>query len=312
MPTILNLMADGCDADDRPEACADSTALLAGLYTANVEIRHPAARDHRQRHPQGHLGRRLVRRRSRCGRDLFQSRASTAPPDRGRQRLGRADQPAPAAVPPCRQRRHRHAGREARSAGRSRRAVRHEHLPESTFRSSAALPRCAICVHVQGLPAEYGDIAKRIIEIAAQVHAPVAAATDCKPNVHVIFHHRAPGAGRRPGEAQDILLGFCWNALNLKKLAAFNQQISPGTSRTRPVRRPARNPRSGGSPQSPGRPGRSRLSNGMSTEVVHSLIVADANRSPAKIDAVADIAVPGLGAGGRGPAVPGPYRPSST
>ncbi|HEX2816634.1 MAG TPA: hypothetical protein VHN39_09570, partial [Phenylobacterium sp.] len=37
LPTILNLMADGCDAEDRPQAATPGDlALLEGLYTANV------------------------------------------------------------------------------------------------------------------------------------------------------------------------------------------------------------------------------------------------------------------------------------
>jgi hypothetical protein len=37
MPTILNLMADGCDAEDRPQAATPADiALLEGLYTADA------------------------------------------------------------------------------------------------------------------------------------------------------------------------------------------------------------------------------------------------------------------------------------
>ena len=168
-----------------------------------------------------------------------------------------------------------------------------EHLPESTFSEQYPRFRDAICVHVQGLPAEYGDfIAKRIVEIAAQVHAPVAVAADCKPNVHVIFTTEPQALLSDMAKRKDILLGFYWNASNLKKLAAFNRPIQSWyVTRTRgqsgesrlEIHDPADhlNPRVG-------RAG-SRLSNGMSTEVVHSLIVADANRvAGEKIDAVAD------------------------
>jgi hypothetical protein len=37
MSTILNLMADGCDGDERPEAATPADrALLSGLYSADV------------------------------------------------------------------------------------------------------------------------------------------------------------------------------------------------------------------------------------------------------------------------------------
>jgi hypothetical protein len=37
MSTILNLMADGCDAEDRPEAATPADiALLTGLYTVDA------------------------------------------------------------------------------------------------------------------------------------------------------------------------------------------------------------------------------------------------------------------------------------
>jgi hypothetical protein len=168
-----------------------------------------------------------------------------------------------------------------------------EHLPESTFSEQYPRFRDAICVHVQGLPPEYGDfIAKRIVEIAGQVHAPVATAGDCKPNVHVIFTTEPQALLSDLAKRKDILLGFYWNTSNLKKLAAFKRPIQSWyVTRTRgqsgesrlEIHDPADhlNPRVG-------RAG-SRLSNGMSTEVVHSLIVGDANRvAGEKIDAVAD------------------------
>jgi hypothetical protein len=168
-----------------------------------------------------------------------------------------------------------------------------QRLPQSTFSEQYPRFRDEVCVKVQGLPAEYDDfVAKRIVEIAAQVHAPVAKAADCKPNVHVIFSAQPQAQLADIAKRKDILLGFYWNESNLKRLAAFNRPIQSWyVTRTRTqfgesrleIHDPADylNPRVG-------RAG-SRLSNGMSTEVVHSLIVADATRvAGEKIDAVAD------------------------
>jgi hypothetical protein len=168
-----------------------------------------------------------------------------------------------------------------------------QHLPESTFSEQYPRFRDAVCVHVQGLPPEYGDfIAKRLVAIAAQVHAPVATAADCKPNVHVVFDTEPQMLLNDMAKRKDILLGFYWNASDLKRLAAFNRPIQSWyVTRTRSQSGESRleihdptdylNPRVG-------RAG-SRLSNGMSTEVVHSLIVADANKvAGEKIEAIAD------------------------
>jgi hypothetical protein len=168
-----------------------------------------------------------------------------------------------------------------------------ERLPESTFSEQYPRFRDAVCVHVQGLPPEYGDfIAKRLVAIAAQVHAPVATAADCKPNVHVVFDTEPQKLVNDMAKRKDILLGFYWNASDLKRLAAFNRPIQSWyVTRTRSQSGESRleihdptdylNPRFG-------RAG-SRLSNGMSTEVVHSLVVADANKvAGEKIEAIAD------------------------
>jgi hypothetical protein len=168
-----------------------------------------------------------------------------------------------------------------------------QHLPASTFSEQYPRFRDAICVKVQGLPPEFDAfVARRIGEIAAQVHAPVAKAANCQPNVHVIFSPQPQALLADIAKRKDILLGFYWNESNLKRLATFNRPIGGWyVTRTRGQSGESRleihdptdylNPRVG-------RAG-SRLSNGMSTEVVHSLILADANKvAGEKIDAVAD------------------------
>ncbi|HEX3364095.1 hypothetical protein [Phenylobacterium sp.] len=168
-----------------------------------------------------------------------------------------------------------------------------QRLPESTFSEQYPRFRDDVCVKVIGLPDEYDAfIAKRLVEIAAQVHAPVAKAVTCQPNVHVIFTTEPQALLADIAKRKDILLGFYWNDANLKRLATFKPPVGAWyVTRTRDQFDESRlemhdpsdflNPRVG-------RAG-SRLSNGMSTEVVHSLIVADAGKvAGEKIEAVAD------------------------
>jgi hypothetical protein len=168
-----------------------------------------------------------------------------------------------------------------------------QRLPESTFSEQYPRFRDDVCVKVVGLPDQYDAfIAKRVVEVAVQVHAPVAKAETCRPNVHVIFTAEPQALLTDIARRKDILLGFYWNEANLKRLAAFTRPVGAWyVTRTRGPTGESRleihdptdhlNPRVG-------RAG-SRLSNGMSTEVVHSLVVADANRvAGEKIEAVAD------------------------
>jgi hypothetical protein len=168
-----------------------------------------------------------------------------------------------------------------------------QRLPETTFSDQYPRFRDDICVKVVGLPDEYDAfIAKRVGEIAAQVHAPVAKAGDCKANVNVIFTTEPQALVSDIANRKDILLGFYWNNAGLKRLAAFKPPVGAWyLTRTRDQYGESRleihdptdylNPRTG-------RAG-SRLSNGMSAEVVHSLIIADASKvAGEKIESVAD------------------------
>jgi hypothetical protein len=167
------------------------------------------------------------------------------------------------------------------------------HLPESTFSEQYPRFRDAICVRVQGLPTEFDDfIAKRIVEIAAEVHAPIAKAAKCTPNVHVIFSPQPQALLTDIAKRKDILLGFYWNDRDLKRLATFSRPIGAWyVTRTRDdsgrSKLEIHDPTDYLDPRV-GRAG-SRLSNGMSAELVHTLILADANRvSDAKIGMIAD------------------------
>jgi len=167
------------------------------------------------------------------------------------------------------------------------------HLPESTFSEQYPRFRDAVCVRVQGLPTEFDDfIAKRIVEIAAEVHAPIAKAAKCTPNVHVVFTTQPQALLTDIAKRKDILLGFYWNDRDLKRLATFSRPISAWyVTRTRDDSGKSKleihDPTDYLEPRV-GRAG-SRLSNGMSAELVHTLILADANKvSDAKIGTIAD------------------------
>lgn len=167
------------------------------------------------------------------------------------------------------------------------------HLPESTFSEQYPRFRDAVCVKVQGLPTEFDDfIAKRIVEVAAEVHAPIAKAARCAPNVRVIFTTQPQALLTDIAKRKDILLGFYWNDRDLKRLATFSRPIGAWyVTRTRDdsgrSKLEIHDPTDYLDPRV-GRAG-SRLSNGMSSELVHSLILADANKvSDAKIGTIAD------------------------
>jgi len=175
------------------------------------------------------------------------------------------------------------------------------HLPQGV---SDQFPRFrdAICVRVIGLPPEFdGFVAKRIVDIANEVHAPVAAAADCVPNVNVIFTPDPQAQLDDISKRRDILIGFHFPS-QFRKLTTVNRPVQAWyVTRTRDTTGnswievanpcPASPP---GPPDGPcgerpmGRAG-SRLGNDMSAEVVHSLVIADATKvAGEKIDAVAD------------------------
>ncbi len=175
-----------------------------------------------------------------------------------------------------------------------------QHLPESAFSEQYPRFRDAVCVKVQGLPDEFNAfVAKRIVEVAKQVKAPLAASPDCTPNIHVIFTPAPQAQIDDIAKRKDILLGFHWQA-DLKRVSTASQPIQGWyVTRVRDFTGRGHIELSGifgadldGSDDKPrggGSTGGSRLSNGMSTEIVHTLIVADANKvADEKIGAVAD------------------------
>jgi hypothetical protein len=177
-----------------------------------------------------------------------------------------------------------------------------EHLPEGQSEQIARF-RDDVCVKVVGLPPELDAfIARRLIEVAGQVRAPLAKAADCAPNVNVVFTANPQAQLDDIAKRKDILLGFHFVA-QTKKLTTVDRPVQAWyVTRTRdatgnswievnhpvPVCIPdCENP----IPESERPMGRagSRLGNGMSAEVVHSLILADTNKlAGAKIEVVAD------------------------
>jgi hypothetical protein len=180
-----------------------------------------------------------------------------------------------------------------------------QRLPASRNEQYARF-RDPVCVKVLGLPPEFDAfVAKRIVEIAHQVGAPVDASARCKPNVDVIFSTQPQAQLTDIAKHRDVLFGFYFQA-SAKRLATFDRPIQSwyltrkvGTDGASAL--DVNNPNecvSSGLPGSPpcdiaaprvtGKPG-SRMGNDMSSELVHSLIIADANKvAGEKIDAVAD------------------------
>jgi hypothetical protein len=163
-----------------------------------------------------------------------------------------------------------------------------------------------VCVRVLGLPAQFDAfIAKRVVDLAREVKAPVDASPTCRPNVNVIFTTKPQALLDDVAKHRDVLFGYVQKA-DTKKVTTFSRPIQAwyltravdtnGNSMLE-IYDPAPC-QSTGLPGSPpcdlkapplmGRAG-SRLGNDMSTELVHTLILADAAKvADIKIGAVAD------------------------
>jgi hypothetical protein len=161
-----------------------------------------------------------------------------------------------------------------------------------------------ICVKVLGLPAEFDAfIAKRVVELAKEVKAPVDPSPSCTPNVNVIFSPKPQAQLDDIAKRRDILFGFHFIA-DTKKLATFSRPVQAyyltrardtlGNNILELLEQPPCVSSGMGPPcdiKAPAMMGKagSRLGNDMSTELVHALILADANKvADEKIGAVAD------------------------
>ena len=176
-----------------------------------------------------------------------------------------------------------------------------EHLPEGQSEQIARF-RDDVCVKVIGLPAEFDAfVARRVIEVAGQVHAPVAKAADCTPNVNVVFTPKPQAQLDDIAKRKDVLLGFHFLA-QTKKLTTVDRPIQAWyVTRTRdttgnswlevmnPCPANVGDTYVGACGDRPAGRAGSRLGNDMSAEVVHSLILADTNKvAGEKIETVAD------------------------
>jgi hypothetical protein len=178
-----------------------------------------------------------------------------------------------------------------------------QRLPMSRFEQYARF-HDPICVKVIGLPGEYDAfVAKRVTDMAREVKAAVADAATCTPNVNVIFSASPQAQLDDIARRRDILFGFHFQA-EMKKLSTFSRPVQAwyvtrtedtNGNKVLELNDPAPCISSGGAatcdikaPAVVGRAG-SRLGNDLSSELVHSLIIADANKvAGQKIDAVAD------------------------
>ncbi|HLZ75239.1 hypothetical protein [Phenylobacterium sp.] len=168
-----------------------------------------------------------------------------------------------------------------------------QHLPENVFTDQYPRFRDAVCVRVLGLPPEFGAFIKaRVIAVADQVRAPVARAGDCTPNVNIVFSPTPQAQIDDIYRRRDILLGFRFHS-QVKRVTTFDRPIQAWyLTRTRDDHGESflevENALVSWAEKPAGRAG-SRLSHGVSAEVVHSLVIADANKvSDAKIGGVAD------------------------
>jgi hypothetical protein len=155
-----------------------------------------------------------------------------------------------------------------------------------------------ICVRVIGLPAEFDAfIAKRVVDLAKEVKAPVDASATCTPNVNVVFSPQPQAQLDDIAKRRDILFGFHFVA-ETKRLSTFSRPIqawyvtqtqdTTGKRVLELVDPHPFEPKEGKAPAVMGKAD-SRLGNDMSTELVHALILADANKvADEKIGAIAD------------------------
>jgi hypothetical protein len=143
--------------------------------------------------------------------------------------------------------------------------------------------RVPVCPAVVGLPKEYGTfIANRIKTLARSVRARVE--EPCKPNVTIIFTQRPQTVLDEIAKNRPVLLGFHFVSQR-KALATVRRPIQAWyVTATRSILSAAPAGNSDGTatidsayhPRPAGKPG-SRLSNDLSSELAHVLVVANSD-----------------------------------
>jgi hypothetical protein len=179
-----------------------------------------------------------------------------------------------------------------------------QRLPTSRFEQYARF-HDPICVKVVGLPDQYaGFIVKRVLDVAQEVGAPIDPKSGCTPNVNVIFSASPQAQLNDIAKRRDVLFGFHFFA-ETKKITTFSRPVqawyltrTEDTTGNKVLELYDPAPCMTSGPLAPpcdikapaiiGKAG-SRLGNDLSSELVHSLIIADANKvAGEKIDAIAD------------------------
>jgi hypothetical protein len=179
-----------------------------------------------------------------------------------------------------------------------------QRLPTSRFEQYARF-HDPICVKVVGLPDEFaGFVEKRVLDVARQVKAPIDPKSNCTPNVNVIFSAQPQAQLDDIAKHRDVLFGFHFMA-ETKKITTFSRPVqawyltrTEDTTGNKVLELYDPMPCITSSPLAPpcdvkapaiiGKAG-SRLGVDLSSELVHALIIADANKvAGEKIDAVAD------------------------
>lgn len=99
-----------------------------------------------------------------------------------------------------------------------------QRLPTSRFEQYARY-HDPVCVRVVGLPPQFDAfVARRVVEIAKQVKAPVDPVANCTPNVNVLFSPKPQAQLDDIARRRDILFGFHFQA-ETKKLATFSRPV---------------------------------------------------------------------------------------
>jgi hypothetical protein len=87
-----------------------------------------------------------------------------------------------------------------------------QRLPTSRFEQYARF-RDPVCIKVAGLPDEFAAfVAKRIVEVAGEVHAPVAKDARCTPNINVIFAPAPQAQLTDIAKRREVLFGHYFKA----------------------------------------------------------------------------------------------------
>jgi hypothetical protein len=165
------------------------------------------------------------------------------------------------------------------------------HADPATITHKMARWNEPVCATTRGLPEPYdGLLTQRLVALAARIGAPVDPHPGCQPNIEIVFTTQAQAELDLIAKNRRDLLGFSWHG---ESLTTFNRPIKAwyvtgtrtvsGESRLiidTPLNPPIRHKRYDSG---------SRLRSSVRSELVHVLVIADANRiGHAPLSVVAD------------------------